>query len=99
MSNENWHLQKSVPLTLVFALLVQAVALVWFFAELDNSITSNYTQVSKHEARIESLEVNVQGQAVSLARIDENIRHIRTTVDRVLLVDNQPPFDGLRLEE
>lgn len=84
MSKENWHLNKSVPLTLVFALVVQAVALVWFFAELDNNIQANEAQVIQHDARIENLEQLVQGQAVSLARIDENIRHIRTTVDRVL---------------
>lgn len=83
-NNEDWHLQKSVPLTLVFALMVQAVALVWFFAELDSNIEANQTQVTQHDARISSLEGLVQGQAVSLARIDENIRHIRTTVDRVL---------------
>lgn len=84
MSKENWHLNKSVPLTLVFALVVQAVALVWFFAELDSSINANEAQVIQHDARIGNLEQLVQGQAVSLARIDENIRHIRTTVDRVL---------------
>lgn len=86
-SNENWHLQKSVPLTLVFALMVQAIALVWFFAELDNNIQANQTQVTQHDTRIANLESLVQGQAVSLARIDENIRHIRDTVDRVLQED------------
>ena len=84
MSHENWHLQKSVPLTLVFALMVQAVALVWFFAELDSSIEANQAKVTQHNARIGNLEQLVQRQAVSLARIDENIRHIRETVDRVL---------------
>ena len=80
----DWHLQKSVPLTLVFALMVQAIAVVWFFAELDSSINANEAQVGQHNIRIENLEKLVQGQAVSLARIDENIRHIRETVDRVL---------------
>jgi hypothetical protein len=86
-TNDNWHLQKSVPLTLVFALLIQAVALVWFFAELDSNINANQTQVLQHESRVSNLEGLVQGQAVSLARIDENIRHIRTSVDRVLSVE------------
>ena len=84
MSNENWHLNKSVPLTFVFALTMQAVALVWFFAELDSNIEANEKQTVQNSARIKGLETLVQGQAVSLARIDENIRHIRTTVDRVL---------------
>jgi type VI protein secretion system component VasK len=83
-TNENWHLQKSVPLTFVFAIFTQAVALVWFFSELKSNIQANEKQVAQHEARIDGLEQLVQGQAVSLARIDENISHIRATVDRVL---------------
>jgi septal ring factor EnvC (AmiA/AmiB activator) len=84
-TNDNWHLQKSVPLTFVLALAVQAIALVWFFAELDSNIKANEKQVTQNSTRIEGLETLVQGQAVSLGRIDENIRHIRDTVDRVLV--------------
>jgi len=84
MSNENWHLQKSVPLTFVFAIGMQAIALVWFFSELSSNTQANEKQIAQHEARIDGLEQLVQGQAVSLARIDENISHIRATVDRVL---------------
>tara|TARA_B100001094_G_C17966413_1_gene688098 strand:- start:207 stop:476 length:270 start_codon:yes stop_codon:yes gene_type:complete len=89
MSSNSWHLNKSVPLTLVFALMVQAIALVWFFAELNNNINSNQTLVNQHEARIKNLETLVQGQAVSLGRIDENISHIRETVDRVLMLEER----------
>ena len=68
----------------MFALATQAIALVWFFAELDSNIEANAKQVTQHEARLAQLENLVQGQAVSLARIDANISHIRATVDRVL---------------
>ena len=84
MSKDSWYLNKSVPVTFVFALATQAVALVWFFAELDSGITANNKQVTQHETRLAQLESLVQGQAVSLARIDANISHIRATVDRVL---------------
>ena len=84
MSKDSWYLNKSVPLTFVLALASQAIALVWFFAELDSNIQANEKQVTQHEARLSQLENLVQGQAVSLARIDANISHIRATVDRVL---------------
>ncbi len=84
MSKDSWYLNKSVPVTFVFALATQAVALVWFFAALDSGIKANEKQVTQHEARLVQLESLVQGQAVSLARIDANISHIRATVDRVL---------------
>ena len=82
---QQWHLQKSVPLTFVLALTLQAIALVWFFAELDSNIKANEKQVTQNSTRLEGLENLVQGQAVSLARIDANISHIRDTVDRVLV--------------
>jgi len=84
MSKDSWYLNKSVPVTFVFALATQAIALVWFFAELDSNIEANTKQVTQHDARLSQLEQLVQGQAVSLARIDANISHIRATVDRVL---------------
>tara|TARA_R100000951_G_C2551798_1_gene152707 strand:+ start:178 stop:366 length:189 start_codon:yes stop_codon:yes gene_type:complete len=61
---------------------------VWFVADLDSNIKANERKVMEHDSRLYGLEVNVQSQAVSLARIDENIRHIRTTVDRVLSKNN-----------
>lgn len=89
MSKDSWYLNKSVPVTFVFALATQAIALVWFFAELDSNIEANGKQVTQHETRLAQLENLVQGQAVSLARIDANISHIRATVDRVL--SERPP--------
>lgn len=35
---DGWHLDKKVPLGLIFALLVQTVGVVWFFAGLRSDI-------------------------------------------------------------
>jgi CHASE1-domain containing sensor protein len=89
MKDDQWHLSKSVPITFLLAILLQTISLVWFVAELDSNIQANRRDVDQHRVRLETIESNVQGQAVSLARIDENIRHIRTTVDRVLRENNE----------
>jgi len=89
MKEDQWHLSKSVPVSFLFAILLQTIALVWFVADLDSNIKANERKVMEHDSRLYGLEVNVQSQAVSLARIDENIRHIRTTVDRVLRENNE----------
>ena len=83
MPNEPWHLSKSVPLSIIFAVIVQTVTLVWFIAGLNASIMQNSRDIVRHEARIETLEASVQSQAVSIARMDENIQAIRDIVEQL----------------
>jgi len=80
MSKDSWHLSKSIPLTFVLAILGQTIALVWFVADLNNDIEINTREIVRHETRLMALENIVQTQAVTMARIDENIKAIRTTL-------------------
>tara|TARA_B110000858_G_scaffold183595_1_gene224058 strand:+ start:414 stop:677 length:264 start_codon:yes stop_codon:yes gene_type:complete len=79
--NEEWHLSKSIPLTFVLAILAQTVALVWFVSSLNSAIESNTRDLMRHEARINTLEQVVQQQAVTMGRIDENIKSIRLMME------------------
>ncbi len=81
---ENWHLNRSVPLSLLLMVIVTFYTATKSITEVELKTIENETDVAKNDARIVALEKSVQGQQVSLARIDENIRHIRETVDRVL---------------
>ena len=84
MSNEPWHLSKSVPISFIFAILMQTVALVWFISSLNGEAQSNTKELVRHETRLDSLEAIVQTQAVTLARLDENIKAIRDAVEKML---------------
>jgi hypothetical protein len=77
MTDESWHLSKSVPLSIIVGVIAQTVTLVWFIAGLNASIDQNSRDLVRHETRIEALEASAQSQAVSLARMDENIQAIR----------------------
>ena len=81
---KEWNLNKNIPVMFLFALGLQFVYFVSFITELDNSILNNEKELVRQDARLSAIEENVQGQQVALARIDENIRHIRETVDKVL---------------
>jgi len=85
--NNNWHLSKSVPVTLIVALVLQAAAIVWTVSQMQSSIEANATNIIRLESRTEKLELLVQNQAVALARIDENIKAIRTHVERIASKD------------
>lgn len=79
-----WHLSKTVPVTLVIAIICQTVALVWYVSSLDNSVKNNAREILRHEVRIDTLDKIVQTQALTLARIDENIKSIR-----IMMEDNR----------
>ncbi|MDB4302011.1 hypothetical protein N9924_00440 [bacterium] len=83
MSEDSWHLSKSVPITLIFGLLVQGAAIVWTVSMMMSDIEDNREDIVAIEQRMGRLEDSVQSQAVSLARIDENIKAIRSSVEKM----------------
>ena len=82
MSDDPWHLSRSVPITFIFAIACQTIALIWFVATLRNDVDTNRDQILRLDVRASSLEAIVQTQAVTLARIDENIKGIRQYLER-----------------
>ena len=78
-----WHLSKSVPLTFVVAIFLQTVSLVWYVSSMDNNIKNNQKEILRQEVRLTGIENTVQTQALTLARIDENIKSIRVMMERV----------------
>jgi len=83
MTTDNqWHLNKNVSVGTIFAIFVQTVAIVWFVISLRSDIDVAERELIRQETRIEALEEIVQGQAILLARIDENLKAIREAVER-----------------
>lgn len=80
---EPWHLSRSVPVTLIFAIVCQTVALIWFVASLSSDVDANKMINARQDAKIESLERVVQNQAVTMARMDENIKSIRDLLENM----------------
>ena len=78
-------IKTSIPLTVLVGLGVQAVAIIWSASMMYSDIQANANEIAKISVRTLALEKAVQGQAVSLARIDENIKAIRKSVDTIAL--------------
>ena len=81
MSEDSWGVNKNVPITVLIAIAAYTVTAIWFFAGLQSDVTSNKERLIRDDARIEMLEDLVQNQAVSMARIDENLKAIRTMAE------------------
>lgn len=84
VDTDSWHLSKSVPITLIFGLLVQAGAIVWTVSMMMSDIEANMRNIMVLEITVSELEDVVQSQQVSLARIDENIKAIRDAVEYMM---------------
>jgi len=76
-----WQLSKSVPITFILAIMLQTVALIWFVATLRNDVDANRMELVRLETRTDKLEEIVQSQAVTLGRMDENIKSIRVILE------------------
>ena len=81
--NDSWHLSKSVPLGLIVGLITQGAAIVWTVSMMMSDIESNRKDIAENQLRVSRLETSVQNQAVSMARIDENIKAIRSAVEKM----------------
>ena len=82
---DSWHVSKSVPATLLLGLGTQAAAIVWTVSTMQADIQRNTQDLISFTNRVIKVEEMVQDQAVSMARIDENIMHIRKSVEQMAL--------------
>jgi hypothetical protein len=82
---DGWHISKSVPATLLLGLMTQAAAIVWTVSMMMADIQQNTEKLINFSERVNRVEVMVQSQAVSMARIDENIKAIRKSVEQMAL--------------
>ena len=78
---ETWGITKVIPTSVILALMAYAVIGIFSYANLQGDVETNKERIKRDEARIEILETLVQGQAVAMARIDENIKAIRTMAE------------------
>lgn len=89
-NKERWHVGKEIPLAVVMTMLVQAVAIVWFAAKMDNQIDVNAASITRNDAKIEKADVKIDGlynaiaeQNVINARLDVTMQNVNRTLEVV----------------
>jgi hypothetical protein len=82
MSDEPWHLSKSVPITFILAIFLQTIAIIWFVATLRSDVDNNKADILRAESKVESLNSVVVNQSILLARIDENLKVIKDALEK-----------------
>ncbi len=80
---DGWHISRSVPATLLLGLVTQAAAIVWTVSMMMSDIDRNSQDIAEFNNRMQKVESSVQTLAISMARIDANIEHIRASVSKM----------------
>lgn len=73
---------KTISLSFLIGILFQTGALVWYVSNLAGSIELNARDITRHEQQLQSLTIIIQTQAVTLGRMDENIKSIRDIMEK-----------------
>lgn len=72
----------NVSVGLIIGLLTQGAAIVWTVSMMMSDIDNNRQNIYQNQVNLERLTAVVQAQAISNARIDENIKAIRGIMER-----------------
>ena len=83
-NTESWHLSKSVPVTLIIGLTLQAGGVVWMFSQMSSDIDNNSARLTKVETQVEEIQDTAQAQAVQLGRIETRLDALMDQSDRIL---------------
>jgi hypothetical protein len=73
---------NNLSIGLIFGLVTQGAAIVWTVSMMMSDIEDNREDIIKNQLNIQRLNLAVQTQAISNARIDENIKAIRDIMER-----------------
>lgn len=62
IEDKRWHLDKKVPLAIIFALVLQTVGAIWWAAQIDNRVSAIEGWVKTNNTVASKLAVIEEGQ-------------------------------------
>ena len=84
-TKESWHLDKKVPLSLIFALLIQAAMVIWAVADIKKDVEILKSRVATQADRDERQDKTL-GEVV--ARLQTQLERMDGKLDR--LIEKRP---------
>lgn len=87
---DGWHLDKRVPLGLIFAIIIQTGTFIWFMSDLANEVENNATDIIEirsvdtfQDSQIRSLGQADNKQAILLGQIEVELRNLTTILEKL----------------
>ena len=80
---QSWHLSKSVPISIITGLIMQALMLVWGASAINSNVNNNTNRITAIESTVAEVWKVTNFQAVQLGRIEEGVDSSKRTIERV----------------
>lgn len=79
--SEQWHLDKKVPLSLIFAMVLQGAAIVWVIADIKKDV-----EVLKAAMTLQAERDNRQDRSAfeAVALVREDLREVKAMLSRLV---------------
>lgn len=81
--NEQWHLDKRVPVTMILAILIQGIGFVWFISSLSSNFDNLSIRVQQNSTEIRRTVQRQQQQAQDGAAMKQELLGISRSLDRL----------------
>jgi len=73
VNREHWHLNKSVPITLIVAMMANFFYAVWFTATLDSKVDHFAEKIAELELKSSKTELRATDVSDRVIRIEEKL--------------------------
>lgn len=80
---EQWHLDKKVPIALIFAIVVQSFAAIWWAASVDARLTYAEDTVIKLTLNLDKTEDKANITNERMARVEGMLESIDSRLERI----------------
>jgi septal ring factor EnvC (AmiA/AmiB activator) len=78
-----WHLNKSVPVSLIMAMFLQSAAAIWWASSIESRVGSIAKSDDAQAQQIRTVETSVQSQAVEAATLTAQLPALNDALDEV----------------
>lgn len=79
-ANGAWHLDKRIPIALIFSLIVQTATIVWWASNISSRLDRAVEVNSIQDNRLERAEAGLSAQAVSNATLTAQLTAVRESL-------------------
>ncbi len=90
MPDNQWHLDKRVPVSIILGMIGQVFFVVWILAVMVKDVETNSKSLAALDLKVSALEGDASDQAIQLGRIEENLHGLRRDIGGLMkLIERQ----------
>ncbi len=82
-TNGAWHLDRTINMSVVFAMLLQAAGVIWWVSGVSNRVDTATATNEEQDARILAVEAVSNAQAVSAATLTAQLTAMRDSLQEL----------------